>query len=355
MKVNGHTNHTWLKIILVVLFLAIAVNECIVYMIQCYRWPTFPKVNRHDRKHQVLLIVADPQLQGYQDEPLFPIGTLARWDIDRYLRKTFAYAYEYSQPDVVLFLGDLFDEGSKATPMEYSQTLERFFWAFREIQHAKTVYIPGDNDIGGEGRDFMTSKKVHRFQQHFGNVTDIIKFGFIDYVKLNIVAHSLSQDIVAAAEHFRQRRTSRYTILLNHQTLMAGAKHFVYPVTKRLHPKLILSAHWHKAELFTCDDCLRQDEFSWTVARQPMTFVADYIKLDLSGEHSMHEIAVPTCSYRMGENNMGYVVAIIGQDGELQFTVLWLPRRYTMLLGYLVTILMLTVAHCMTRYGSRRR
>ena len=35
------------------------------------------------QNEQVALLVADPQLQGYQDEAIFPVGQLARWDIDR--------------------------------------------------------------------------------------------------------------------------------------------------------------------------------------------------------------------------------------------------------------------------------
>jgi hypothetical protein len=41
---------------------------------------------------------------------------------------------------VILFLGDLFDEGSKASPWEYAQTLDRFNSVFREIQHAKVGF-----------------------------------------------------------------------------------------------------------------------------------------------------------------------------------------------------------------------
>lgn len=349
-----NNDHTWLKIFLCLFLLTFFVNEHLVYWIQSYRWPKLPVIPSSG-KYQVLLLVADPQIQGYQDEPVFPVGTLARWDIDRYLRKTFSYAYSYSQPDVIVFLGDLFDEGSKATKLEYSETLDRFRRIFRETEYIKTIYIPGDNDIGGEWRDFMTERKVERFERHFGNMTDIIKFGFIDYIKLHILTHALSEDKVAAAERLKHRQVSPYTILLNHQTFMVGPKHFVYPITKRLHPKLVFSAHWHKAELFTCDDCLRDDEYSWAVSRQDMSFIDTFLKIDMSGEHSMFELAVPTCSYRMGVVNIGYMVAILGDDGSLQFTVLWLPRRYTMLLGYLVVMVIYLVAYCMHRYGSRRR
>ena len=54
-----------------------------------------------------------------------------------YVRKSFSYAFSYSKPDVVLFLGDLFDEGSKASGQEYMITLERFNSVFEPAKHIK--------------------------------------------------------------------------------------------------------------------------------------------------------------------------------------------------------------------------
>lgn len=65
--------------------------------------------------------------------------------------------------------------------------------------------------------------------------------------------------------------------------------------------------------LFTCDDCLKENEYSWAVAPEDLTFIDSFLNLDLSGTDSMFEIAAPTCSYRMGVVNMGYVVVILGK------------------------------------------
>ena len=68
-----------------------------------------------------------------------------------------------------------------------------------------------------------------------------------------------------------------------------------------------------QAEMYTCLDCLKDDEYSWTVSRQDVSFIKTFLDLDLSSEHSMFELAAPTCSYRMGVVNIGYMVVIIGQ------------------------------------------
>jgi len=49
----------------------------------------------------------------------------------------------------------------------------------------QTIYIPGDNDIGGEGYDMALAWKVKRYEKHFGNISDVVKFGFVDYAKVN--------------------------------------------------------------------------------------------------------------------------------------------------------------------------
>ena len=54
-----------------------------------------------------------------------------------YVRKSFSYAFSYSKPDVILFLGDLFDEGSKASGQEYMVTLDRFNSVFEPAKHIK--------------------------------------------------------------------------------------------------------------------------------------------------------------------------------------------------------------------------
>lgn len=93
-------------------------------------------------------------------------------------------------------------------------------------------------------------------------------------------------------------------------------------------PSIIFSAHDHdsykfvgkksspKAEQFWM---LRDDEKIWTI--------------DLFSEE-LHEISVPTCSYRMGKQRYGYGFAFFTRSGTLKYTVLWLPSRFTQLWYY---------------------
>ena len=44
----------------------------------------------------------------------------------RYLAKTFIYALNHVRPDIIVFLGDLTDEGSNANDGDYELYVKRF-------------------------------------------------------------------------------------------------------------------------------------------------------------------------------------------------------------------------------------
>ena len=67
--------------------------------------------------------------------------------------------------------------------------------------HLQKIYIPGDNDIGGELPDIRTEGKEKRFVRHFENITGLVRFGFIDYVK------------VCNKKHYYESKNSIYLIL----------------------------------------------------------------------------------------------------------------------------------------------
>ena len=69
------------------------------------------------------------------------------------MQKSFSLAYGYARPDAVIFLGDLFDEGSRATDDEFKDYVDRFRKLFPLPRSVKVAFLPGDNDVGGEGRD----------------------------------------------------------------------------------------------------------------------------------------------------------------------------------------------------------
>ena len=70
-----------------------------------------------------------------------------------------------------------------------------------------------------------------------------------------------------------------------------------------------------QSDMIECDSCLSDNEDIgyWPFEHRSLSHITDFIDVDLNNLMGISEILVPTCSYRMGEPNMGYGVAIIGK------------------------------------------
>jgi hypothetical protein len=101
------------KLVVLLVFGVVVYNEFAVFLSATLRWPSFPSPDECLR----ILFVADPQLQGDKREHPFPLGALATWDSDRYLAKSFSWAISAYNPQIVVFLGDLLDEGEVLRPL----------------------------------------------------------------------------------------------------------------------------------------------------------------------------------------------------------------------------------------------
>lgn len=326
------------SITLIMVSIVIITNEYFVYWIQSWRWPDMPVLSRNPNEELVVLLASDPQLIGIQDEIGFPVGAITRWDSDRYMRKTFSLAYSYVEPDLVIFLGDLFDEGSKATTDEYETYISRFQSIFYPSHASKIVYIPGDNDIGGEGFDFRTQFKMGRFENHFENLTGIVNAFFIDFIKLDF--RSQSDSLGEKKDAFIKiapQLKAPVRIIVNHESIISQIKMMVYPLLKLAQPNIIFSGHWHEAFHYVCETCLSSNANSnhWPVHIRDLRKLQGWTEVDFTNLLSINELMVPTCSYRMGTKTIGYGVAVIRKSGTMQYTLLWLPHRYTQLYAYL--------------------
>jgi len=99
------------------------------------------------------------QLVGLEHEPGGLLGWLRRWDCDHYLAQAYRWSLAFYSPSTTVFLGDLVDEASEAAPDQMDSYVQRF----HSIYHSsgtRMVYLPGDNDIGGEGKDPVTQAKI---------------------------------------------------------------------------------------------------------------------------------------------------------------------------------------------------
>ena len=57
------------------------------------------------------------------------------------------------------------------------------------------IYIPGDNDIGGEGHDFRTKEKIARFERYFEYLTGSVKYRFTSFFKVSKILLNILESI----------------------------------------------------------------------------------------------------------------------------------------------------------------
>lgn len=296
-------------------------NESWSYWWLSTQWPEHEEQGRCDR----FLIVADPQLIGYRNEKY---GAIARWDSDRYLATGYDYAKWRFRPNSVIFLGDLFDEGLESNDDEWHETYERFTKIYPIDSGDNSIFIAGDNDIGGES-EIISEPRRNQFYNYFrNNVTDLKnRYSFSE----TYLFENRNQ------KHITKAQVPIAKVLLTHVPyLVEGYKH----TDVGMNMDLILSAHDHTTGIY---------EYQRSPPRAVLfTRVSDvsptYIKT-IGQNEPLIELQTPTCSYRMGVYSMGYGALSICRmnddyrSTQVQYSVMWLPSRFAQLFLYVVVII----------------
>lgn len=193
-----------LKLTLMHLFLVFFFCEYIVYYTQLFQasdqksqnslslfncFPSFqcswPKdvVPYENRTPVKALILADTHLLGPYRGHWF--DKLRReWQMHR----AFQTAMTIFQPQLVVFLGDLFDEGKWVTDQEFDEYVRRFHSLFHVPEEVRTVAVVGNHDIGFHYA--AHPKLVKRFERQFRTTG-------VDLVTVNEGVHFVTINSVA--------------------------------------------------------------------------------------------------------------------------------------------------------------
>lgn len=226
---------------------------------------------------------------------------MIRSDVDRYISKTYHEALHYVKPDVIIFLGDLIDEGSVAGEQEFKDYVRRFYKIFNIKKNHDTIhhmFVPGDNDIGGEGWDRVTAEKVERFEWAFhAPIEDEEIFKFITFDRANVMPGAKSQLKHAQPQHRGENFKQSIKVLLSHIPLTDVHTPRGDAIMKEFEPNLVISGHEHKSYF------LRGGQ------QQAFENQRGFVNLNIRDKTIEKEIVVPSCNYRLG--NTGYGAAVI--------------------------------------------
>jgi len=355
----------------------VAYNEFLVYMNAYRSWPTI------DQKQRLkILFVADPQIQGANDMDSYFLGIITRWDSDRYLSKTYSWAKYAYKSDVIVFLGDLMDEGSQGSDSEYQTYATRF----KSIYDTKAVkiYVAGDNDVGGEGSDPVTAEKIRRFKKTFPS-----RANFLFQLNPNRVIqrydlsdedgkekHPIIEIIPANALTFKSSDESwfgvsreihpnvKFRIVVSHMPILPSPNpSFSKEVMNYLKPSVIFSAHDHRGLDYSVSKSFQGRPYGNVTLFTQKKSEEDLDEPNIIQIHAedqrIHEVIVPTCSYRMGVKEMAFGLVTINFDqdevSEITYFNLWLPSRFPLLYLYLATLSISATLFLIGRVKKRSR
>ena len=102
----------------------------------------------HPLSQTNILLIADPQLI---DNHTYPgrnelLLKLSKHTVDTYIKKNYNELLDQLQPNYIMFLGDLLDNGRDATDEYFAQEYNRFKRIFRPLDKM-FLNVPGNHDI----------------------------------------------------------------------------------------------------------------------------------------------------------------------------------------------------------------
>ena len=159
----------------------------------------------------------------------------------------------------------MLDDGSESNDEAFKSYVRRFKGIFDT--KAVKIYVPGDNDIGGEGGDPVTAKKIKRFHQSFPTRSNFFfqwknnkvvqryelekqdeedKHPLIEIVPANVLTFkSTDQDWFDVTD--KPHANVKFRLVVSHMPILPTPNpSFSKEVMKRLSPNLIFSAHDHR-------------------------------------------------------------------------------------------------------------
>ena len=306
-------------------------NEYFIYHLQRLRWDNVACETENCNR---ILFVADPQLLGEVHEFWF-----ARSDSDRHIRRNYRQAFSHVRPDAVIFLGDLTDEASIADDAQFRRYHKRFMKIFPKVEGVIMIYLPGDNDIGGEGYEPVKPLKFERFRRFFGsenywNLKNNLSVYHINHIT-DEIPKLTDEEIIEAQESLNATR-----LLIGHYPIMQSGW-FSEKAIGLLKPHVSFVAHHHLSS-YVMNKISQLSYYPQTKPlMQTMTFDLKAIVSSLE----ILEIQVLTCSYRMGVLHIGFGQAVLA-DGKLHYTPLFIVNRFLQFGLYAVFLILFIAVNC---------
>ena len=215
----------------------------------------------------------------------------------------FRWAVSGYSIDTVVFLGDLADEASEADGDQLERYAARFHSIYDKEEGKRMIYLPGDNDIGGEGGDPVTLSKIVQFEKHFGPSAPVHHVA--EWLDIAPISRLTEHGVFNLTQKPSLLSPSKMTIAVSHLPVLPLNGRFAERVIDLVSPDLVVSAHDHRGYLFTASRETRRQEreverFDKRNLNVPFTLQTRTRDGSMDLSSLVWEVVVPTCSYRMG-------------------------------------------------------
>ena len=356
-------------------FLLLLYCEYLVYYFvlwQCH-WPELAS----DHDHEAVLkafFIADTHLLGSRQGHWF--DKLRReWQMHR----GFVSASQLLNPEVVFFLGDLFDEGKWSRNEEFKLTVERFHSLF-PFENEKKLVVIGNHDVGFHYA--VTPEKRKRFYKSFGldrsgvrRVTlKNIHFVLIDSLAMhgdacNFCKPAMSKVSELAREIHCLNKKNKPENIQSECEFINYSEDFSRPILLQHFPLYrisdqnchdepdVLSNPKEKKRPFRpLWDCLSKESSDFLLEKfNPRLIISGHThhgcrQLHQFHDHKIPEWSVASFSWR-NRNNPVIVLATLTQD-EFVLNKCYLPHESTVINVYIVGSIMILI-YCIL--NSRRK
>lgn len=165
---------------------------------------------------------------------------------------------------------------------------------FPKVDGITFIYLPGDNDIGGEGQELVKPSKVKRFNSYFENRSVWKLNNKLNIYHINRIIHEMP--LLEEKEAHEINEESGYTrIFISHFSIVLTPGAFSYQAIQRFKPHVIFTGHYHKSAQVTSEvNRLRLSSNSHFLSH---TMTYDLKTIEVNQE--ILEIQVPTCSCKL--------------------------------------------------------
>ena len=183
------------------------------------------------------------------------------------------------------------DESSFADDFKYQRYFLRFMDIFPKVEGIQTIYLPGDNDIGGEGTEMVKPSKVKRFNNYFENRSQWKLKNKLNIYHINRIIHEMP--LLPDEDVHEINDESGFTrVFISHFSVVLTPGAFSYKAIERFKPHVIFTGHFHKSSQITSE--INRLRFSSTTHFLSHTMIYDLRTIEANQE--VLEIQVPSCS-----------------------------------------------------------